>query len=146
VTGWNRCFRDAEQRNGAPGFEAVRSRVARIDKALLSHLTGAFRGLVCPKNLTIAAAGTDLPTEQLQVGMSWRRLGLESSDSVSYDGSPSQVNEVALRHCLRGFVVLGRGDEAEKLVSRLVMLPFIDLNFTQVSASVLQAGPSRSWL
>ncbi len=42
------------------------------------------------------------------------------------------MDEAALRHCLRAFLVLGRGDEAEKQAARLVMLPFVDLNFTQV--------------
>lgn len=53
--------------------------------------------------------------------------------TVSPSFSPQhQMDEAALRHCLRAFLVLGRGDEAEKQAARLVMLPFVDLNFTQV--------------
>lgn len=44
----------------------------------------------------------------------------------------AQINETALRHVLRSFRTMSRGGEAEKQLARLLMLPFIDLNFTQV--------------
>lgn len=45
------------------------------------------------------------------------------------------MNEPALRHLWRSFATIGRGDEAEKQLARLLMLPFIDLNFTQARAT-----------
>lgn len=57
----------------------------------------------------------------------------------------AQINETALRHVLRSFRTMSRGGEAEKQLARLLMLPFIDLNFTQVSKPDGSKRVSDEW-
>jgi hypothetical protein len=111
------CFPDTEEEDDMPTASGMGLRLLRVEKALLQHLAAVLRTVICPKNLVISLGSA---VEQKQRG----KKGQSQEE-------PSQVNIDALRHCLRAFVVLGRGDEAEKQTARLLMLPFIDLNFTQ---------------
>ena len=113
------CFPDTEEEDDMPTASGMGLRLLRVEKALLQHLAAVLRTVICPKNLVISLGSS---VEKKQGG----KGGKEQPQQ-----DPPQVNIDALRQCLRAFVVLGRGDEAEKQTARLLMLPFIDLNFTQ---------------
>lgn len=146
----------AEEEDDVPTAAAMGLRLQRAERALLVRLAAAFRVVICPQDLVVAAvkgggSGEEdaSSVEPIAVRFLWDRLwwmdrhpdfaGHKSSEQELTHACPSlcnrhanQVNEPALRHCLRAFLVVGRGDEAERQVARLVMLPFVDLNFTQV--------------
>lgn len=113
------CFPDTEEEDDMPTASSMGLRLLRVEKSLLKHLAATLRTVICPENLTISLS---CPAESTQVGKDDKEESQQVSPKMNIDG---------LRHCLRAFVVLGRGDEAEKQTSRLLMLPFIDLNFTQ---------------
>eukprot|EP00624_Nannochloropsis_granulata_P003939 evm.model.NODE_29797_length_44057_cov_23.302427.8 len=114
-----RCFPDTEEEDDMPTASGMGLRLLRVEKALLQHLAAVLRTVICPENLTISL---DCPVEKTQGGNGKKEESQQDPPKVNIDG---------LRHCLRAFVVLGRGDEAERQTARLLMLPFIDLNFTQ---------------
>ncbi len=115
------CFPANDEEDDVPTSAAMGLRLLRVEKALLQHLSAVLRTVICPKNLVISL-GTPSEIE------SGRPKGSPKSQEQD---QPPQINVDALRKCLRSFIVLGRGDEAEKQTARLLMLPFIDLNFTQ---------------
>lgn len=139
------CFPTTEEEDDVPTSSAMGLRLLRVEKALLQHLSAVLRTVICPKNLVISLSSTTTTTSNAAAVPAGAAAAASSSSSSPPPPSSSpknkqqqeeeaqrgQVNLDALRHCLRAFVVLGRGDEAEKQTARLLMLPFIDLNFTQ---------------
>ena len=113
------CFPDTEEEDDMPTASGMGLRLLRVEKALLQHLAAVLRTVICPENLVISLGS---PVEKMQGGKGGKEQAQQEHPQVNID---------ALRHCLRAFVVLGRGDGAETSTARLLMLPFIDLNFTQ---------------
>ncbi|EWM27738.1 component of oligomeric golgi complex 2 [Nannochloropsis gaditana] len=107
------CFPKSEEEDGMPTAQDMGLRLLHVEKKLLLRLGTIFRSVICPEDLIIPL---DLDEER------------ESSSERKYYVS---VNEKALRHCLRAYNALGRGGEAEKHIARMIMLPFVESNFTQ---------------
>lgn len=155
------AFPATEEEDDVPTAGAVGLRLQRAEKALLGHLAAAFRVVLCPPgSLVVAVAGeagkggeggegplsvrgfSDVDDEGAApwffMVQSIPMTTLPTNTTIlsihpsTYPYPTTKVNEPALKHCLRAFLVLGRADEAERQAARLVMLPFVDLNFTQV--------------